>query len=266
MTKKILLFTAIACILGSCNLFAITKAKTSKQIENHKYDAYYHWGFIWKKAGSGTLTLTQETAADGTERFHGMMTGRTLSFIEYLMSVRDTIDTYYSTNLIPLEYAKKTHEGSYNAIERNYYTSFPNANLTADKIDSTTVDIKKWSNKKGNDSKRHSIAGPAYDMLSIYYVLRALDFENMKVGEKLKYPIFAGVKRRHLNAKYEGKSTCKLRNGKQYPAYKVLLTFDTKDEDSAPLQVWFSTDPDHRPLSVIVQLKRIGSVQAEIVE
>lgn len=257
--KKILSLVII-CLVASLvsPASAITKAKESKLEETLNYDVYYHWGFIWKKAGSGVLSLADEKANDGTSRKHGKLCGRTLNFVESLMKVRDTLECWYNPETItPIEYCKLTHEGSYNATERNYYRTVG---------DSTRCDIYRWRSKKGNDRKSVATYGEAYDMLTIFYKVRSLDFENMKPGQKFKYYIVAGIKGKWMNATYLGKSTCTLRSGKEYPAYRLEFTFESKDSDSTPLQVWLSREPDHRPLSVVIQLKRIGSIQGEIVE
>lgn len=256
--KKIISLILICIAAGMmAPAWAVTKAKSSKLEETLKYDVYYHWGFIWKKAGSGVLNLWDEKLPDNTQRKHSQLCGRTLSIAESLMKVRDTLECWYDTNIIPYEYFKKTNEGSYQAIERNYYHP---------KQDSTSVDIYRWRNKKGNDRKTVTTAGEAYDMLTIFYKLRSLDFDNMKPGTRLRFYIVAGIKGKWMNMQYNGKSTCTLRSGKQYPSHNMELTFESKDSDSTPLQVWLSQTPDHRPLSVVIQLKRIGSIQGEIVE
>lgn len=254
-------------------MLAISKAKSSRQTESLKYNAYWHWGFIWKLAGSGTFDTYEEQVNDSTVRYHSQVCGRSLSIVESIMKVRDTLDSYYTAERIPIEYSKKTHEGSYSAIERNYYRSFDNGkvqtnvyNLKRSQVDSTQIDIYRWRSKKGNDRKKVSNIGVGLDMLSIFTEIRNLDFSRLKKGDKLNFFITSGVKNRPLFVTYNGQQTCTLKNGKKYPSHSITLTFGTKDSDSTPLHAWLSTDPDHRPLSIIIDLKRIGSVQGEIVE
>lgn len=258
---------------NTTDVLAIEPAKSAKKLESLTYNAYWHWGFIWKLAGSGTLNLWEEQVNDNTTRFHGQLCGRSRSIVESIMKVRDTLDCYYTDQLVPIEYCKKTNEGSYHAIERNIYHNyvegkrmFQSYGLGREQIDSTTIDVYRWRNKKGNDHRTVSNEGVGFDMLSIFYELRNLDFENLKPGQKLDYHITSGVKNRLLHVRYRGPETCTLKNGRKYPAYAVELTFASRDSDSTPLTAWLSTDPDHRPLSVIISLKRIGSVQGEIVE
>lgn len=273
--KKIFCF-AFGLFLVLCSAseaLAIEPAQSAQKKESLTYNAYWHWGFIWKLAGSGTLNLWEEQVNDNTTRYHGQLCGRSRSIVESIMKVRDTLDCYYTPELIPLEYSKKTNEGNYHAIERNYYHSYANGVLQRDAsllkrsdVDSTSIDVYRWRIKKGDDRKKLKNDGVGFDMLSIFYELRAIDYSKLRPGQKLDYFITSGIKNRGLHVKYKGRETCTLKNGRKYPAYLVELTFSTKDSDSTPLQAWLSTDPDHRPLSVVINLKRIGAVQGEIVE
>lgn len=266
--KKILsLFALCMALSATMPAFAISKAKSSEKVETLQYEAYWHWGFIWKKAGSGILNLWEEQTTDGKERLHGQLCGRSLSIVETIMKVRDTLDCWYTPNMVPIEFCKKTNEGSYQAIERNFYKSFTNGKeLTPENVDSTQVDVYRWRIKKGNDRKRHTVENVSYDMLSSFYLVRNLDFEKLEKNQTLQFPVVAGIRSQFLNVVYKGRTTCTLKNGKQYDSYEVHLSFASKDSNNTPMQVWIATTPDHRPLSVIIDLKRIGAVQGDIVE
>lgn len=274
-TKTIIWLVIGLLMLGAITqpASAISKAKSTKKVERLKYNAYWHWGFLWKLAGSGSLEVFEEQVNDSTTRHHAQICGRSLSIVETIMKVRDTLDSYYTPDLVPIEYSKKTHEGSYSAIERNYYHAYVDGKVKNDTygfgredIDSTHVDIYRWRSKKGNDRKKVSNIGAGMDMLLIIMEMRNIDYSKMKKGEKRAYYVTSGVKCRPLFLTYNGRETCELKNGKKYPSHSITLTFGTKDSDSTPLYAWLSTDKDQRPLSIIIDLKRIGSVQGEIVE
>ena len=270
--KNIGKWMVMCCLLfmgmGS-RVMAEDKVIESTQKESLKYDVYYHWGFIWKKAGSGILSLHDEKLENGENRLHGRLAGRSLSIVESLMKVRDTLYTYMTPNYLPLGYAKLTHEGSYNAKEYNYYNYLKKdstAALTIDNIDSTYVDIFRWRQNKGNSEAHFTIAEPGYDMLSIFYTLRRMNFSMMRKGEEHTFYIFSGIAKTPMHIQYRGMEVCEMRNGRRQSAYRLELYFKSKDSDKTPLQVWLSTDASHKPLKVIIQLKRIGSIQGELVE
>lgn len=267
------LITLIVAALVALPAWAITPAVKSQKTESLTYDVYFHMGFIWARAGQGTLSLYNEEDGNGQARIHGQLAAKSLNIVEHIMKVRDTLDCWFTPEYVVKEYVKKTHEGKYNCIEHNYYKPYVGpgvTTLTPSVIDSTQVHIHRWL-KKGKDPSEvrdvyHSVEEPGYDMLSLFYVMRRLNFAELTKGQTMKYACFSGIKKDWINVEYKGTERIKLRNGKQHDSYLIYLTFATKGQDSTPLQVWLSQTPDHRPLKVIIGLKRIGSVQGEIVE
>lgn len=273
--KKIFVYILIlASVLGQmAPLLAQPKPATKKQTEKLTYDVYFHLGFIWAKAGQGDLSFYEETLADGTQMKHGQLAAKSLNVVEHIMKVRDTLDCWMNNQLIPSEFIKRTHEGKYNSIEHNtYQPKWKNSSAVLDSknVASTNVKIHRWL-KKGKEAAAtrdttFTVNEPAYDMLSLFYIARSLDYNTIKKGTKLKYACFSGLKKDWINVEYKGVEQIELRSGKHHTAHLVLLTFATKGQESTPLKVWLSQTPEHRPLKVIIGLKRIGSVQAEVVE
>lgn len=240
--------------------------------EKLSYNIYFHMGFIWATAGYGELTFTQEKR-QGQTRLHGQLAAKSLSIVEHIMKVRDTLDCWFNPEMVPVEFRKGTHEGNYNAIAHNVYTSCWKKNDAANtlsNVDSTIVTIDRWR-KKGKDpekDERHTFSnkGAAYDMLSVFYSIRSLDYAKMTKGQKLQFVCYDGVKKQIIKVEYLGTEKCELRNDKKYDAYLIHLTFDTKGQEGTPLKVWLSKTPDHHPIKAVIALRRIGSVQCEIKE
>lgn len=273
--KKFLVYILIlACTLGKYSAaHAIENPSKQAQTEKLFYNVYFHLGFIWAKAGQGTLSFYNEELADGTQLKHGKLAAKSLNVVEHIMKVRDTLDTWMNNELIPSEFVKKTHEGKYNSVEHNIYTpTWKNHSKTldAENVASSSVKIHRWL-QKGKESPTTKdtafvVNEAAYDMLSLFYVVRGFDYTTLKKGTKMKFACFSGLKKDWINVEYKGVENIELRNGKHHTAYLVYLTFATKGQESTPLKVWLSQTPDHRPLKVIIGLKRIGSVQCEIEE
>ncbi len=269
--KKLIL--SLVLVLMAMPAMALEKEKSNKQIEALEYNVYYHWGILWKKAGYGIFSLEEQTMNNGEKRYHGKLAGKSLSIIEFIMRVRDTLECWYEPNVVPIQYRKGTHEGKYVAEEINRYTHIyaVGASRTANHVDSTRVHVTRWRSKKGKDMSydevNHSVPNVGYDMLSVFYKIRQLDFSKMTKGQEVKLPVFSGLhKADYMSVEFQGKTTCKLRNGKNYPAYALNLTFKSKDSDQTPVQIWVSTDPDHRPLVCTIQLKRVGEIQGQWIE
>lgn len=281
--KLLILFIICACVLApkaqaitpepqpiAAHNAQITKKTTTETLA---YNIYFHLGFIWAKAGYGELSYFKENTRDGQTQFHGQLAAKTLSVVEHIMKVRDTLDCWFNADMVPLEFRKGTHEGSYNSVAHYAYTPYlhnKEAGSKISNIDSTKVLVNRWI-KKGKDpsqSESHvfSNKGVAYDMLSVFYSIRRLDFSKMKKGKTLRYVCYDGVKSQIIKVEFQGEEECELRSDKKYKSYLVHLTFDTKGQNATPLKVWLSKTPDHRPIKAVIALKRIGSVQCEIEE
>ena len=240
--------------------------------ERLKYNIYFHMGFIWATAGYGELSFVRDTR-HGQPRLRGQLAAKSLSIVEHIMRVRDTLDCWFNAEMVPTEFRKATHEGNYNAIAHNHYTPYwrtQNATHTPRNVDSTHVTINRWRQKAKEAARtealRYTNPGIAYDMLSVFYTVRSLDYAKMKKGTRLHYVCYDGIKRQTIRVEYQGTARCELRNDQKHDAYLIHLTFDTKGQEATPLRVWLSTTPDHHPIKAIIALKRIGSVQCEIIE
>ena len=207
------------------------------------YNVYFHMGFIWAKAGYGELSFRKQTLKDGTQQYHGQLAAKSLSIVEHIMKVRDTLDCWFNEEMVPLKYRKGTHEGSYNAIANNTYSSYwhkKDAANTLTNVDSTQVKITRWR-KKGKDEAtvetcNYSNPGVAYDMLTVFYSIRNLDYAHMAKGKKMQFVCYDGVDCQTINVEYQGAECCELRSGKKFDSYLVFLTFASKGQNSTPLK------------------------------
>lgn len=280
MIKRILFLIICACALLQ-PICAVTPAAPQEQAawaasnspEQLEYNIFFQMGFIHVKAGYGLLSFTKETNKNGKTEYHGQLAGKSLSIVEHIMKVRDTLDCYFNQDMVPLGFRKGTHEGSYNAIVNYFYSPcWRNASAPQrlNNVDSTQVVLKRWR-KKGKDAAEKNVVnftnnGIAYDMLSVFYSVRHLDYDNMKKGKKMQFICYDGIKQQTINVEYRGVEKCELRNGKNYNTFLIHLTFNTKGQDDTPLKVWLAKTPDHRPMKAIIGLKRIGSIKCEIQE
>ncbi len=280
MIKKALFILLYTCAL-TFPIYAVIPAVPQEQAawaasntpEKLEYNVYFQLGFIHVKAGLGVLNFTKEKDKNGETTYHGLLAGKSLNIVEHIMKVRDTLDCYFNEDMVPLSFRKGTHEGTYNSIVN--YTYSPcwhnkNAAKRLNNIDSTQVVLKRWL-QKGKDEPENNVVnftnkGIAYDMLSVFYSIRHLDYDNMKKGKKMTFVCYDAIKQQTINVEYCGEEECELRDDSKHDTFLIHLSFATKGQDKTPLKVWLSKTPDHRPLKAIIGLKRIGSIKCEIIE
>ena len=215
--------------------------------ETLNYEIIYQWGVIWKHAADATLT-TRKTK-DG---YYAQLTGKTRSWADKVYPVRDTLKCTMDKNLKPLRYEKLTHEKDYYArdvIKFNYNYSHTSAHCTRYR-------------KSGTTSSDLSAKSQAYDMVSVFYMLRNLDYDELSRNKNYTTVIFSGKEKEYLTINYKGVETIKMRDGTKRKAHHINFSFTQKGgkKSSDNLTAWMSTDDDRIPLLLVGKLP-VGEVK-----
>jgi len=215
--------------------------------ETLHYEVVYHWGLIWKHAADATLSLRKTSGG-----YHAQLTGKTRSWADKVYPVRDTLKCTMDSKLRPLHYEKLTHEKDYYArdvLKFTYNYSHTNAHCTRYR-------------KSGNTSINLSAKTQAYDMLSVFYMLRNLDYDELSRNKNYTTVIFSGKEKEYLTINYKGVETIKMRNGTKRKAHCITFKFTQEGgkKSSDNLTAWMSTDADRIPLLLVGKLP-VGEVK-----
>jgi len=215
--------------------------------ETLKYEIVYHWGVIWKHAADATLSIRK--SGDG---YYSQLTGKTRSWADKVYPVRDTLKCTMNSSLQPLRYEKLTHEKDYYArdvIKFSYNHSHTSAHCTRYR-------------KSGNTSIDLSAKTQAYDMLSVFYMLRNLDYTELSHNKNYTTVIFSGKEKEYLTINYKGVENVKMRNGTKRKAYRIQFRFTQEGgkKSSDNITVWLSTEDSRIPLLLVGKLP-VGEVK-----
>ena len=92
--------------------------------------------------------------------------------------------------------------------------------------------------------------GNAYDMLSVFYMLRTLDINKLKQKGIFQTTIFSGKRQEILEIRYIGIENIKLRDKSKHKAYHLTFSFtqEGKEKSSDDIDTWLSMDDTHIPL------------------
>ncbi len=240
-----LIMFAISCGISHATSFAN---------ETLHYVISYKWGMIHKDAGDATLTLRKKG-----ETYETMLAARTRPWADKFYQVRDTLlCTMNKNNLAPVSYHKITHEkGKYKRDVINYVQS----------RGITKGDVVKYRNKDGKWTARKSsltASGPVFDMLSVFYYLRTLDYDRLSKGHYIyKATVFSGSKSETISIRCLGREKVKLRDKTIREAYKIRFNFTTGGgtKSSDDMDTWISIDSSHIPLYLVGKLP-VGEVRA----
>lgn len=215
--------------------------------ETLNYEIVYHWGVIWKHAGDATLSLRKTGSG-----YNAQLTGKTRSWADKVYPVRDTLKCTMDANFKPLRYEKLTHEKDYYArdvVKFSYNFSHTTAHCTRyRKSGTTTVDL--------------SAKSQAYDMLSVFYMLRNLDYDELNRNKNYTTVIFSGKEKEYLTINYKGVETIKMRDGSTRKAHRITFHFTQQGgkKSSDDLTAWMSTESDRIPLLLVGKLP-VGEVK-----
>lgn len=215
--------------------------------ETLNYEIVYHWGMIWKHAGDATLSLKKTSSG-----YNAQLTGKTRSWADKVYPVRDTLKCTMDAKLRPLRYEKLTHEKDYYArdvVKFSYNYSHTSAHCTRyRKSGTTTIDL--------------SAKAQAYDMLSVFYMLRNLDYNELSRNKNYTTVVFSGKEKEYLTINYKGVETIKMRDGSKLKAHRIAFKFTQEGgkKSSDNITAWMSTDESRIPLMLVGKLP-VGEVK-----
>ncbi len=243
-------------IAATLSLLSINAKASTFANEKLHYVISYKWGLIHKDAGEATLSLRQQG-----NRYRIMLSARTKPWADRFFMVRDTlIADVNKTGFKPIRYKKISHEGGKYGMDDISY-SYSGINVTGH--------CKRYRDKKGkisSSSKTLTAQGPVFDMLTIFYYLRLIDYDKLVKGHAVKATVFSGSKAETITVKSLGKATVKMRNGTKRDAYHIIFNFTTggKKKSSDDMNTWISSDAAHIPLMLVGQLP-VGQVKCYLV-
>ena len=217
--------------------------------EDLHYEIVYHWGLIWKHAASATLSLRNAGTVYNTA-----LTAKTVSWADKFYPVRDTLRcTIAKERLRPLKYVKSSHEGNYEETDEVVYSY----------SDGTTFGHCTRTRPGEQPEKQElSTKGAAYDMLSVFYFLRKLNFAGMRESTVYTSTVFSGRKKETVSVRLVGVESIKLRDKSVHKAFHVKFTFtqDGSTKSSDDIDTWISADNRRIPLMLRGKLP-VGEVR-----
>lgn len=223
--------------------------------ETLRYVVSYKWGMIHKDAAEAKLTLR-----NSGDKYHVMLAAKTKPWADKFYSVRDTLKaTIRRHGLVPVSYTKITHEKGKYARDEVKYSKSGNK---------TIGHAKRYRPNKetgGMNVKEKTLtgSGPVYDMLSVFYYLRHIDYNLLNRNKVYVATVFSGNKSEKITIHSLGKEKIKMRNKTTREGYHIRFNFTQEGgkKSSDDIDAWISTDEHHIPLYVVGKLP-IGEVRA----
>jgi hypothetical protein len=219
-----------------------------------EYEVYYNWGIIWLNAGWVRFQVKEEQI-HGKEAFLFDSYGSSHSSYDWLYKVRDHYISYIDTaTLKPIYFHRKNYEGGYE-VDNKYTFNW----------NDTIAYSSTWNSNKPLTYDTLKITECTFDLLSMVYYARNIDYNALKVGDKVPVVTIIDNEIFNLFIRYLGKEEIKHKNGRKYKCVKfsALLVEGTIFKGGEDMTVWVTDDKNKVPVLVEAKIL-IGSVKAYI--
>jgi hypothetical protein len=223
-----------------------------KEGEVLNYEVFYNWGFIWLNAGYVEFKVK---AGEFNDRpvYHFDGYGATYKSYDWIFKVRDHYQSYLDKeSMKPLWFSSQTYEGGYEADIKYYF-------------DQEKKQAYLYTQNSNRPFKKDTLRLPgcAFDVMSLIYYSRNLDFSRVKKGDSIPVVVVLDTSVYNLYIRYLGKETFESRDGNTYKCIKfsALLVEGTIFKGGEDLYAWVSDDKNRIPILVEAKIL-VGSVKA----
>ncbi len=251
------LLLAVISLLFPVNLaisqcFRTNTAFTEGEIIN--YEVFYNWGFVWLNAGYVEFKVNPGKYHD-REIYYLDAFGTTYKSYDWFFKVRDHYQCYLDKETLrPLWFRRENYEGGYEVDNRYFFNQEENI-------------IYSYTQNSKQPFKKDTIEIPpcTFDLLSILYYARNIDFSGLQIGDSVPVTTIIDNEIYNLYLRYMGKETIKSRSGEEYRCIKfsALLVEGTIFKGGEDLFAWVTDDKNRIPVLVEAKIL-VGSVKTYI--
>ncbi len=245
----------IVILLGSQLLNAQCKIDNNsfRSGEELTYDLYFKMGILNPKAGFSILRV-DDADYDGQKVQKAQLIAQSTGTASKLFSVNDTITSYFTKKLVPLAFYKDAHEGGDYTKEKITYKY---------KNGKTNIYTRRDKNEVFRYAETVTSSNCVYDMLSVVFYARTLDYSTMKKGDTRVVEFMSGKRKLQMIVEHAGTERMKANDKKRYNCIKLILSISDdafKDKEEA-MKVYITNDANRMPVRIDSKLK-VGSTQA----
>ncbi len=247
-------YLIISFAIISILFYSFIQTDNGRVVPNHSFSVgerveyRVHYGFI--NAAEAKVDIAKNLSTVSNRPCYRInVTGKTVGAFDMISRVRDTWRSYVDTSaILPLMFQRSIQENKYRKDETVLF------NHSRDIAYST---IK-------NETKSYPVPNNVHDLISGYFYLRTINFNNFNEGDIIEMPTFFDGKIYKLKIKYLGKDVISTKFGKTKVIRLNPLIPDNKFfRGENPMKLWVSDDDNKIPLKAEVELV-IGSLEMDI--
>lgn len=208
-----------------------------------------HYGFI--NAGEGVMVVSDQLYRINSKPCYRIeVTGKTIGSFDLFLRIRNAWGTYVDTNhYLPQKSFRSIQEGKYKRLEETYF-DYEKRLARMEVKDKQPVQL--------------SIPDMLQDMVSGYYNLRLVDYNNMKSGDTLKINGILEDQVYDFKIRYMGKHWLKTKYGHiKTILLKPVLPNNALFAGENAISLWISDDANKIPLKCKADMV-MGAVELDL--
>jgi hypothetical protein len=182
-------------------------------------------------AGAGSFTTTLEKL-NGKSVYHVVGEGYTLPSYEWAYKARDTYETFMDAeSLLPLKFVRNVNEGGYKKYQNVNFNRTANTAISSEGV--------------------FKIPTCAHDVVSAVFYARNINFNGLKVNDRIPFNVFLDNEVHSMYVRYLGKEVLNTKYGKfNTIKFKPLTIKGTIFEGGEQMTVWVTDDANHVPVRI----------------
>jgi len=223
--------------------------------ERVDYTIYYHLAGVWVGAGEVFFNV-DSINVKGQDFYHFNSEGKTFRKYDWVYKVRDTYEAYMSVKTMkPLRFKRIVNEGGTHIREDYIFNYTSKLAYTLRQMDNDEPFIKDTVH----------LDDCSYDVMSMIYVARNLDYSNLKKGDKIPIKIFLDNESHESYIEYLGKENLKIKNVGEFRCivFSPLLIEGTIFNSGDGMTVYVTDDQNRVPLLIETPIL-VGSIRARV--
>ncbi len=224
--------------------------------ERLTYDVSYHLMGMWVGAGEVTFSVS-ETSFLGHDCYKFKGVGTTYPRYNWFFEVKDTYMAFADkSDLKPYRFFRDVSEGNFYFREENLFDHPKDKVYSVLKVKERPVEVDT-----------HKLEPDIFDVLSMLYYTRQLDFASYAEGDKIPIRMFIDRESHDLFLRFQGTDTYDHSEYGEIDCYvfSPLLVEGTIFRSGEGMKVWVSKDENLIPVYIESEI-RVGSIRSELVD
>lgn len=222
--------------------------------ENLTYELYFNWKFVWVKAGTAKMQMTNDIY-NGQQVYTNKLIATSNKRADFFFKMRDTLVSCMTHQMEPIYFRKGAEEGKRYTVDEAWF-SYPDGK--------NHVKQRRLRHNGKVSVTDTTLNACVYDMLSILARARSFDPTNYRKGDKIHFEMATGRKVEKQTLIYRGKEKFRAEDDNE-TTYQCLVfslvEYDKRGREIEVITSYVTDDDNHLPVRLDLYLN-FGSAKA----